>query len=88
MVVAGGAAGVLGSVASHSKWQLALAVFFTVVAVFGLYWMLAALIPSWWFPFVDRTSTGTDISTGRRRVIKHVSSEEYQRHIGKNGNGV
>ena len=90
MAVAGGAAGVLWFVASRSQWQLALAVLSTVVAGLGLYWMLAALIPSWWFPLAKSTPTGpgTPTHTGRRPVIKPISDEEYQRLMGKNGNEV
>jgi hypothetical protein len=92
MVVAGGAAGVLWFVASRSHWQLALAVLSTVVAGIGLYWMLATLVPSWWFPLVKiapaETDSPNDIgpsieigsssSAVRRPVRQPISHEKYE----------
>jgi hypothetical protein len=79
MLLAGGAAGALWLLANHSDWELALAVLSTAVAGLGLYWMLAALIPAWWFPISDGTSTAE-----RRGVIRFISRKEYQRYIRRN----
>lgn len=93
MLLAGGAAGVLWLSASHSTWQLALAVSSTVVATLGLYWMIAALIPSWPFPFAKGISADVGVSTengnsaDKKPFFQPMSHEEYLRSIGKSEDG-
>jgi len=85
-LLGGGAAGGLWLLASHSKWELALAIFATVVAGLGLYWMIAALIPCWPFSFADSTPAVGGTPGRRERAIKIVSTEGYWRNLEKSKN--
>jgi hypothetical protein len=84
MLLAGGAAGVLWLIASHSKWELALAILATVVAGLSLYWMIAALIPFW--PFGPVSGTGVETSTGPKPVIAPVGLGEYWSNLAESKN--